>query len=84
MATAKVWAKAMPNSGRLAKTEPVSTEPISQENTKPSLASIATIKADNNKLSQPTKNQIILTERRLRHFMIPACKRLNIGTDRKG
>ena len=84
MATAKVWAKAIPNSGRLAKTVPVSTEPISRDNTKPSLASIATIKANSSKLSQPTKNQIILTERWLSHFIIPACKRLNITTDRNG
>ena len=55
MATAKVWAKAIPHSGRLAKTVPVSTELISRDNTKPSLASIATIKANSSKLSQPTK-----------------------------
>ena len=73
MATAKVCAKAIPNSGRPAKTVPVSTELISRDNTKPSLANIATIKADNSKLSQPTKNQIILTERRLRHFMVKFC-----------
>gem|GEM_PF-3765622 len=84
MAMTSVCANAMPSSGKTAKNEPVSTVTASRENTKPPRASIAIIQTDNSSHSQPTKNQIIPTEQRLRHFMMAACKRLNIGTDRKG